>query len=168
MILPKSLAEYPVVIVDTEFIMTPGEPYEPVCLAWKYYGASETHVYDRRQLLQWTSLPFVAGPLTLCVAYNSAAEAGFLHHFPVEQPLLWLDLMAENRLWRNVCIRRSQLATFQTRHPEVFHPNRDISLVEACRLYGVALLPEVEVTKEQSRELILSRAWAGDDPEVWQ
>lgn len=165
--IPVSLDAFrTILIVDTEYVATPGEPYDPVALGVQVYGTEEVQVYGRADLLRWRTLPFPTGPEVLIVAYNAAAESGFLQVLGLAMPTCWLDLMAESRVMRNVCIPKKLLATFAKRHPEVFAPNRDISLLQTADMFGIE--GGSADSKEEARELVLSRAWADDDPHVWQ
>ena len=89
------------------------------------------------ELLQWRELPFSIGAETLVVCYNAGAEAGFLHALGLGMPVCWLDLMAESRVMRNVCLRKGLVPAFEKRHPEILAPNRDISLLRTAALFGV-------------------------------
>jgi hypothetical protein len=165
--IPTRLSDFHAIyIVDTEYVATAGEPYDPVALGIMAYGSEAVRVYRRDDLLQWDALPFPTGPDVLTVCYNAAAEAGFLHVLGLDMAVHWVDLMAESRAQRNVCIPRRQLAMFEKRHPEVFRPNRDISLLETAALFGVE--GGDAGVKDAGRDLILSRAWASGDVQVWQ
>ena len=122
-------------------------------------------VYDRAELLQWRELPFSIVE-TLVVCYNAGAEAGFLHALGLGMPVCWLDLMAESRVMRNVCLRKGLVPAFEKRHPEILAPNRDISLLRTAALFGVD--DGNADAKEDARDVILSRKWKGGDQAVWQ
>jgi hypothetical protein len=63
--------------------------------------------------MQWTELPFPVDNQTLIVCYNAAAEAGFLHNLGLGMPAFWLDLMAESRAQRNVCLAKKHMGRRQ-------------------------------------------------------
>lgn len=155
-----------VVILDTEYVPVPGEPYDPVALGVMEVGSEHVRVYRREEVLRWRTLPFPCDASTLIVSYNAAAESGFLHALGLEMPCWWLDLMAESRALRNVCIAGKFLQKFATQHPEVYRPNRDITLLETAAFFEV---PGGDSDfKEVSRDLIVSRQWESGRAEVWQ
>lgn len=155
-----------ILVLDTEYAYEPGEPFDPVALGVTEVGEGEARVYRREEVLEWRTLPFPCDASTLIVCYNAAAESGFLHALGLEMPCWWLDLMAESRVLRNVCIAGRFLQKFAVQHPEVYRPNRDIKLLETAAFF------EVEGGdsdfKEDSRALIESRQWESGKPEVWQ
>src|SRR5262249_48892647 len=155
-----------ILILDTEYVATPGEPYDPVALGVLKYGSDHVQVYARADILQWQELPFPIGPDALFVTYNAGAESGFLHVLRLGMPACWLDLMAESRVARNVCVSKKVLRAFEKKHPEVVAPNRDISLLQTAELFG--LESGDPYTKDEARELILSRAWESGDPHIWE
>jgi DNA polymerase I-like protein with 3'-5' exonuclease and polymerase domains len=165
--IPASIEAFSkVVILDTEYVHEPGEQYDPVALGVMELGTDAVQVYCREEVLQWDTLPFPCDESTLIVCYNAAAESGFLHVLGLGMPVYWLDLMAENRVLRNVCIAGKFLQKFAVRHPEVFRPNRDVSLLEAAEFFG--LEGGNGDVKEVSRELVLSRQWETGNPDVWR
>ena len=116
-----------------EYVADAGQPYDPVALGVCIYdGTDRVQVYDRAELLQWRELPFPIDAETVVVCYNAGAEAGFLHALGLGMPVWWLDLMAESRVMRNVCLRKGLVPAFEKRHPEILAPNRDISLLRTA------------------------------------
>jgi DNA polymerase I-like protein with 3'-5' exonuclease and polymerase domains len=166
--IPSSIEAFSsVVVLDAEYVADAGQPYDPVALGVCIYdGTDRVQVYDRTVLLQWRELPFPVDAETLVVCYNAGAEAGFLHALGLGIPVCWLDLMAESRVMRNVCLRKGLVPAFEKRHPEILAPNRDISLLRTAALFGVdGGNPDA---KEDARDVILSRKWEGGDQVVWQ
>jgi DNA polymerase I-like protein with 3'-5' exonuclease and polymerase domains len=84
----------------------------------------------------------------------------------VQQPVLWYDVMVEEAMLRNVAISKTRREVFVKRHPELYKPGSTIGLLEAAKLYGVECGEQEE--KEQSREVIMSRAWERGDERIWQ
>jgi len=166
--IPSSLEGFrSIIVLDSEYVADAGQPYDPVALGVQVYdGTDRVRVYDRTELLQWRKLPFPIGPETVVVVYNAGAEAGFLHALGLGMPVWWIDLMAESRVMRNVCLRKGLVPAFEKRHPELLAPNRDISLLRTAALFGVD--GGSADAKEDARDIILSRKWEGGDQEVWQ
>ena len=165
--IPASIEEFgTVLILDTEYVAELGEPYDPVALGVQVYGADEVRVYRRDEVLQWRKLPFPIDADTLIVCYNAAAESGFLHVLDLGMPVWWLDLMAESRVLRNVCLPKRSLDKFVPRHPEIPSPNREMSLLKTAEWLGVEG-GDGDV-KAVGRDLVLSRKWASGDETVWQ
>jgi hypothetical protein len=155
-----------VLIVDTEYVAEPGEQYDPVALGVQVYGTDDVRVYGRDEVLQWRKLPFPVDADTLIVCYNAAAESGFLHVLGLGMPVWWLDLMAESRVMRNVCLPKRSLDKFAPHHPEIPSPNREMSLLKTAEWFGVE--GGDADTKDLTRELILSRKWVSGEQAVWQ
>src|SRR4029453_6500585 len=119
--IPSSIEAFSsVVVLDAEYVADAGQPYDPVALGVCIYdGTDRVQVYDRTVLLQWRELPLPVDAETLVVCYNAGAEAGFLHALGLGIPVCWLDLMAESRVMRNVCLRKGLVPAFEKRHPEI-------------------------------------------------
>src|SRR5439155_15083697 len=117
-------------------------------------------------MLEWRQLPFPIDKSTLMVCFNAGAESGFLHDLGLGMPPWVLDLMAESRVLRNVCLPKRLLSTFAKHHPEIPSPNLDMSLLKTVEWFGIEG-GDADL-KSDSRDLILSRKWETGDQDVWR